>query len=555
MRQRIGRLLQKCLGKGTYRVGRNLIFNIFAGIQTSTRLTKQHFIELANLLVGYLYRLIYLVTIKRQQASYYKQDEDMYGIFESFSRALNRTKEKRLPLFLGPLDKHIDVKQSLMTLVAESNWLDITWARNFIYAPSGIQPLLKSSFGLFLEKKLNARPFIYNVQLLRVVKSENHACTIKGLGSLYDPRMLGVKGLMVLRCTTVNKTEVTYQEVKSSDTGSTILTAGNVIELNCSTDTITFHPDHNEIDLLFFHALPSANDTIRVQQPGIDTIGPIKLWAPQVDMVPEIKIANKEDLLAPKQKGICGLNLGGGANILDDWVSLDTRYGYENTKNILPLWLTSKDALPFDNNTFTFVYSSHFLEHVNDAITENLLNESFRVLKPNGTIMLVVPNFEKAIEYYKRGSWEFAMNWGFGDSLFPRYSMNGIETNLENITAAMFTASTSIIATKGKSPAAKYIYDGVPYVSRQELREKLLTLNVKDFSRFIVGKIPPHADTREHVNAYTKQELETRLSEAGFTVVYPESEHMAPLRKSLEKGGYRNKWPFVSLTVAAVKAS
>ncbi len=47
-------------------------------------------------------------------------------------------------------------------------------------------------------------------------------------------------------------------------------------------------------------------------------------------------------------------------------------------------------TLPFADNSQDYVYSSHMLEHVSDY--KNMIQEQFRVTKPNGHIVIVVPH-------------------------------------------------------------------------------------------------------------------------------------------------------------------
>lgn len=65
--------------------------------------------------------------------------------------------------------------------------------------------------------------------------------------------------------------------------------------------------------------------------------------------------------------------------ILPTAIGVDTNYpGYDGK------------ILPFPDNSQDYVYSSHFLEHVDDYKTA--IREQFRVVKPNGFIIIVVPS-------------------------------------------------------------------------------------------------------------------------------------------------------------------
>lgn len=82
-------------------------------------------------------------------------------------------------------------------------------------------------------------------------------------------------------------------------------------------------------------------------------------------------------------------------------------------------------SIPLDSNTADFVYSSHFLEHLfrNDA--ENLLRECYRVLKPGGTVRIVVPDLEYALSLYTAGEKEAMLSQYFfvedDDSYYARH--------------------------------------------------------------------------------------------------------------------------------------
>ena len=57
-------------------------------------------------------------------------------------------------------------------------------------------------------------------------------------------------------------------------------------------------------------------------------------------------------------------------------------------------------SLPFPDNTFDYIYSSHLLEHLAQGVVGHLLRECYRVLKPGGVLRLVVPDLYKAASEY-----------------------------------------------------------------------------------------------------------------------------------------------------------
>lgn len=91
------------------------------------------------------------------------------------------------------------------------------------------------------------------------------------------------------------------------------------------------------------------------------------------------------------------LQIGCGKRYIPEFINLD----------IFPpadiIW-DCRYGLPFSKNTFNFVFSEHFFEHVDFPISaKKILREIYRVLKPHGEIVIGVPDGGKVIKaYYRR---------------------------------------------------------------------------------------------------------------------------------------------------------
>jgi SAM-dependent methyltransferase len=59
------------------------------------------------------------------------------------------------------------------------------------------------------------------------------------------------------------------------------------------------------------------------------------------------------------------------------------------------------DRLPFADGTVSVVYSSHMLEHLGRDEARTFLLECHRVLRPGGTLRLVVPDLERYVSAYR----------------------------------------------------------------------------------------------------------------------------------------------------------
>ena len=114
------------------------------------------------------------------------------------------------------------------------------------------------------------------------------------------------------------------------------------------------------------------------------------------------------------------LNLGCGDQNPDGWVNVDYALGawlfkipgFKFINKKLKLFnLTWSDnvfihnlcrKLPWADNSVDVIYSSHTLEHLSKEEGLNLLRECYRVLNPNGTIRIVVPDLKCIVDSYQQ---------------------------------------------------------------------------------------------------------------------------------------------------------
>ena len=89
------------------------------------------------------------------------------------------------------------------------------------------------------------------------------------------------------------------------------------------------------------------------------------------------------------------LHLGcGWRNFGNDWIHIDGGdYSHLDYKDIT--------KLEYANNTVDLIYASHVIEYFDRVEVIELLKEWKRVLKPDGTIRIAVPDFEALLQIYK----------------------------------------------------------------------------------------------------------------------------------------------------------
>ena len=93
------------------------------------------------------------------------------------------------------------------------------------------------------------------------------------------------------------------------------------------------------------------------------------------------------------------LNVGCGPHYADGWVNID-RYDQDEIQDGRRVDVVCDVlALPFDADAFSHAYAGHFLEHLGYEDEAPLaLREIHRVLAPDGQLMVVVPDVQRARE-------------------------------------------------------------------------------------------------------------------------------------------------------------
>lgn len=85
-------------------------------------------------------------------------------------------------------------------------------------------------------------------------------------------------------------------------------------------------------------------------------------------------------------KSIKNVQLGCGKHIIDGYINIDIL----DTADIK--WDVRK-SLPFESNSIDKIFSEHFFEHIDYPVSaNNLLDESYRVLKKNGEFIIGIPD-------------------------------------------------------------------------------------------------------------------------------------------------------------------
>ncbi len=105
------------------------------------------------------------------------------------------------------------------------------------------------------------------------------------------------------------------------------------------------------------------------------------------------------------------LNVGCGPYSLPNFINLD--YGWEPRIDIC--WDISKKPYPLPGNSLEGIFTEHCLEHISfDSCLKNL-KEFYRLLKPGGTLRVIVPDGEIYCDLYNRRKVNAAIVLPYGE--------------------------------------------------------------------------------------------------------------------------------------------
>jgi predicted SAM-dependent methyltransferase len=88
------------------------------------------------------------------------------------------------------------------------------------------------------------------------------------------------------------------------------------------------------------------------------------------------------------------LQVAAGGNSLDGWLNTDLQ------PSLGVLFLDAGKPFPFNAGSFDYVFSEHFIEHLDYLQGLHFLRECYRVLKPGGKIRISTPDLSFLIQLY-----------------------------------------------------------------------------------------------------------------------------------------------------------
>jgi hypothetical protein len=211
-----------------------------------------------------------------------------------------------------------------------------------------------------------------------------------------------------------------------------------------------------------------------------------------------MQIGNQSILSTISNQKNLKVNLGCGRNIKPGWINVD---GWKRADIDLVCDLT-KD-FPFREDSCSFIYSEHFIEHLDWLDGYELIGKCFRSLEEGGIFRIVFPDFKKLFKAYIEDDNEF----------LGQYS-DGLNTKDLSYYKSVYENPDKIAAERKDNPPPAW------HLSKDEndrrnvkrrAREHKLPIEIIDWAVHQFG---------EHKTVYDNTLMKSLLTDLGFSLAY-----------------------------------
>jgi len=193
------------------------------------------------------------------------------------------------------------------------------------------------------------------------------------------------------------------------------------------------------------------------------------------------------------------VNIGSAYFFERHWKALDystPSYPYPPNTLDYNFSLMSEEPFPFEDNSVTYFYSSHTLEHIPQSFCPHIFSEMFRCLKPGGAIRLTMPDFDYFYNAYRNGNLKLFSKHGAG--------FDNMEEGLISVFAWAVSGN----------------------VSSEDVKKNFAKMSRESFANHYIKLLP--AENQEtaashHKNWWNFDKLNQMAISAGFTDTYKSS--------------------------------
>ena len=223
------------------------------------------------------------------------------------------------------------------------------------------------------------------------------------------------------------------------------------------------------------------------------------------------------------------LNIGSGSRLWPGWHLIDEiEYKVKFITIVKKVKIKKLQPLPFKNNYFSIIYSSHFFEHIDNITVNYLLSETNRLNKNLGLFILKLPDFELFHDAYLQKKYSFLKQIldENGISMSPTWKNYNVEYSLENRLANLFTSYINIhikdlFNANIKEKFNNLSYVGPPKIDNLELKNILQSRNLNKIGEILRNKALKENDFYRfnHQNLWSKNQIIHLVEKKNFKLV------------------------------------
>lgn len=215
------------------------------------------------------------------------------------------------------------------------------------------------------------------------------------------------------------------------------------------------------------------------------------------------------------------VNIGGGSEFAEfRWLNLDGAVGPANPR---PFAFTPECRLPLRDASVDTVYSSHCLEHLDDATVARVLAEARRVVRADGRLVIKLPDFDRALTCWRAGDASFfdEDRWGLRrlKSLWP---VKGVADSLDSRASMVFCGfwNDEYGQHFGERASREGAYHGPATMPAAQLAAVRDRCSPHEVAASLRAWVVAHESSFHfnHQNAWSREELRVLIEAAGFAV-------------------------------------
>jgi hypothetical protein len=193
------------------------------------------------------------------------------------------------------------------------------------------------------------------------------------------------------------------------------------------------------------------------------------------------------------------LNLGCGRNIKTGWVNVD----FAERENKLDIVCDLSKEFPFDESSCSYIYSEHFIEHLEWLDGRVLIEKCFKSLQEGGRFRIVFPDFEQIFRAYINR-----------DDAFLKNMSRGLDDEDYGYYKRVYDHPEEIRKERGHNPPPDW------HLSNNEEDRRKVALRIRQHKYLIDIVDWAVHQFGEHNTLYDSESMIGLLKEIGFSKVF-----------------------------------